>query len=414
MRILNFGSCNIDCVYYVDHIVKPSETIAAKQMNTYAGGKGLNQSIAMARAGAEIFHAGCIGPDGAMLRELMLSCGINLDYLKTVKENTGHAVIQVDRSGENSIVLYNGANSAVTRDYIDFVLAEFKSGDFLLLQNEISELSYLIDSAEDKGMQILLNPSPFQDELKDLDFNKISYLILNEIEAAGFSGLYEPEEFILWIKERYPELRVILTLGDKGSIYFDRNIKTFQPAFKVDAVDATAAGDTFTGYFAACIFNGKSIETALKYASAAAALAVSRKGAAPSIPAYIEVKNSLNILQPKIFDGFQQMKNAVRLYFESHTDDASLSGLAVRLGYSASYTGRWLRENMHSTFSKLLLEARCRKTAEYLETTDMPVSDIIELAGYRNESFLRKAFLKEYGCTPMEYRKAKRGKIHDE
>ena len=221
MKILNFGSCNIDYVYSVESIVRPGETAAALRLEHFAGGKGLNQSIALARAGAEVFHAGCIGEDGQMLRKLLRDSGVNLKYLKTVENRTGQAVIQVDAHGENSILLYSGANYAVTRDYIDEVLNDFSAGDFLLIQNEISELPYLIEMAYAAGMRIIFNPSPFQQTLRNIDLNQVSYLILNEIEAEGFSGLSEPEEFLIWSRMNYPDTRAILTLGKNGSIYFD-------------------------------------------------------------------------------------------------------------------------------------------------------------------------------------------------
>lgn len=408
MRILNFGSCNIDCVYSVDRIVRPGETVAADDLKLYAGGKGLNQSIALSRAKVSVFHAGCIGQDGEMLRELLLSCGVNTDYLITVGKKTGRAIIQVDGTGENSIVLYSGANFAVSRDYVDSVLSDFKSGDFLLLQNEISELAYIIDRAYEIGMKIMLNPSPFQKSLKELDLNKLTYLILNETEAAGFSGMSEPEEFIAWVRKKYPKLCVILTLGDKGSECICGDRRVYRPAFDVKAVDTTAAGDTFTGYFAAGLIGGKTIEKSLEYASAAAALAVTKNGAAPSIPELDAVERSLGYLIARSGDKTRQKTETVNKYFENHSKDASVAGLSVLLGYSESYTGRWLHNNLGMSFSELLIDARCKKTAHYLKTTDLPVSEIIGLAGYRNESFLRKAFLKKYGCTPFEYRKKER------
>lgn len=413
MKILNFGSCNIDCVYSVENIVRPGETVPAFGLEHFAGGKGLNQSIALARAGAQVFHAGCIGSDGQMLRKLLQDSGVNLKYLKTVDRNTGQAVVQVDSHGENSILLYGGANFAVTRDYIDEVLADFSAGDFLLIQNEISQLPYLIEKAYAAGMRVIFNPSPFQQSLGDIDLNKISYLILNEIEAAGFSGLSAPEEFVIWSRLNYPNLRVILTLGKNGSIYFDGNARIEQSAFCVKAVDTTAAGDTFTGYFAAGITGGKSVERSLCLASCAAAIAVSKKGAAPSVPSINEVEKRLETMLPYECSGTEQKKRTVKAYFENHLSDASLGGLAAQLGYCPSYTGRWLKNNIGASFSELLLSARCRMLAAELEDTELCVSELIARTGYNNESFIRKAFYREYGCTPLEYRKRKQGEKYD-
>ena len=413
MKILNFGSCNIDCVYSVENIACPGETVPAFGLEHFAGGKGLNQSIALARAGAEVFHAGCIGEDGQMLRKLLRDSGVNLKYLKTVENRTGQAVIQVDAHGENSILLYSGANYAVTRDYIDEVLNDFSAGDFLLIQNEISELPYLIEMAYAAGMRIIFNPSPFQQTLRNIDLNQVSYLILNEIEAAGFSGLSEPEEFVIWSRMNYPDTRVILTLGKNGSIYFDGQTRIKQNAFCVKAVDTTAAGDTFTGYFAAGIFSGKSVEKSLRLASCAAAIAVSRKGAAPSVPTMEEVKESLETMQLCACSDIEQKKRTVKAYFENHLSDATLGGLAAQLGYCPSYTGRWLKNNIGASFSELLLSARCRTLAALLKETELCVSELIARTGYNNESFMRKAFYREYGCTPLEYRKRKQDEKHD-
>lgn len=296
MKILNFGSCNIDMVYGVEHIVCPGETISSAKMELFPGGKGLNQSIALARAGAEVYHAGSIGSDGEMLRDILNQSGVNTDFLKTVKEKTGHAIIQVENSGENCILLFSGANHAITTKYIDEVLEKFCAEDVLVLQNEISNLPYLVKAAAKKGLRIVLNPSPFNEVIKDIDLNDIYCLILNEIEAKDISGTADAKEFSAWVKKNYPKLKVMLTLGKKGCRYIDGDSVTEHPIFPVKTVDTTAAGDTFTGYFVTDILSGKSVETVLRNASAASAIAVSKAGAAPSIPLRSEVDEMLSKL----------------------------------------------------------------------------------------------------------------------
>lgn len=293
MKILNFGSCNIDSVYKVSHVVSTGETIAASSVENHPGGKGLNQSIALHRAGAEVYHAGCIGTDGGELYDFMQSCGLNLKYLKKIDNLTGRAFIQVNDEGDNAIVVYSGTNGMVTRDYVDSVLSEFDEGDFLILQNEISEVPYIIDKAASVGMRIVLNPSPFDDRMKGIDLSKITYLILNEIEAAEYAGTADCDEFVSWVRANFPTLRVVLTLGEKGGVYFDKDSSLSYSAFKVEAVDTTAAGDTFCGYFIAGLSKGNSVESAIRYAAAASAIAVSEKGAASSIPAYDAVEREL-------------------------------------------------------------------------------------------------------------------------
>jgi len=290
MKIVNFGSCNIDYVYSLDHIVNVGETETTNKLETFAGGKGLNQSIAIARAGAKVYHAGCIGEDGETLRNIMSESGVDLSYIKNTTAKNGHAIIQVSDKGENSIFIYPGSNSEVSKDYIDRVLEDFEKGDILLLQNEISNINYIIEKAYEKQMCIIFNPSPINQKIYEVDFNKLSYVILNEIEAKAISGNENAEECLSFFSENYPKLKVMLTLGGKGSVYFDNENKISQAAFLVDAVDTTGAGDTFTGYFVAGISKNENYEDILKKASAASAIAVSRMGAAPSIPEIDEVE----------------------------------------------------------------------------------------------------------------------------
>ena len=293
MKILNFGSCNIDYVYAVDHSAMPGETISSSSLELFAGGKGLNQSIAAAKAGACVYHAGCLGNDGQTLRDILKESGVDDTYLKDVDAKNGHAIIQVAKSGENCIVLYPGSNVMLTEEYIDSVLKNFSCGDILLLQNETNCVDYLVEKAHARGMQVMLNPSPFNDALKAIDFNKLTYIILNEVEACGFTGKEKAEESIEYIKEHYPSLKVMLTLGKNGCVYADSENYLTHPIFPVKAVDTTAAGDTFTGYFLASVAEGRAYAETIRIASAASAIAVSRKGAAPSIPYKNEVMEML-------------------------------------------------------------------------------------------------------------------------
>lgn len=284
MKILNIGSINIDNVYSVDKIMRPGETVTSLGFDTFPGGKGLNQSVAVSRAGAKIFHAGCIGADGSDMVKLLKENGVDTSYVKKVSGKTGHAVILVELSGQNSIVVCPGANYEVSREHIDAVLENFGERDMIILQNEISNVGYIVDKAYEKGMCIILNPSPINRKIDEIDFGKVSYLIMNETETEAISGKDEPEEALGYIGSRYPKVKVVLTLGEKGSVYSDGDTKIYQPAFKTDTVDTTAAGDTFTGYFVKGIAAGEKIEDVMRKASLAAAVAVSKMGAVPSIP----------------------------------------------------------------------------------------------------------------------------------
>ncbi|MBQ8345504.1 MAG: ribokinase [Clostridia bacterium] len=293
MTILNFVSCNLDYVYSMDHIVVPGETQASEEMEVFAGGKGLNQSVALARAGAEVFHGGCIGEDGEMLRTLLADSGVNVSLLRQIDGKNGHAIIQVAADGQNSILLYAGSNRCITKEQMDEALSLFSEGDMLLLQNEINDISYLIDRAYERGIRIFLNPSPCDESLRAISFEKLSCIVLNEIEAKFFTGKEHPTEHLAFFRERYPHLTVMLTLGGDGCVYSDGYQTVSHPIFPVTAVDTTAAGDTFTGYFMAALAEGREPAEAIRLASAAAALAVSVKGAAPSIPLRKQVENML-------------------------------------------------------------------------------------------------------------------------
>lgn len=289
MKVLNFGSLNVDYVYTVDHMVQGGETLTSTGMNVFLGGKGFNQSASLAKAGLEVYHAGQIGEDGLGFLDGCKEYGILADFIKKVEGKSGHTIIQVDKNGQNCILLHGGSNRTITRDFVDEVLSHFEKGDFLILQNEINLLDYIIDAAYEKGMVIVLNPSPMDDYLKSCDMNKISYFLLNEIEASQLTGESNLEKVPAKLLKIYPNAKIVLTLGSEGSVYMDQKTTVRQGIYKVNVVDTTAAGDTFTGYFIAGIIAGDSIEATLNRAAKASAIAVSREGAAPSIPFKEEV-----------------------------------------------------------------------------------------------------------------------------
>ena len=293
MKVVNIGSMNLDHVYQLDHIVHPGETESADTMKIFLGGKGINQSVAMAKAGMEVYHAGLIGDDGQPFLDACQQYGVHSDYIKQVDGKSGHAIIQIDSNAQNCILLYGGANQKLTEAYVDDVLSHFAAGDILLLQNEVNLLPYIVDQAYEKGLQIALNPSPFNDKLNAVDFGKISIFLLNEVEGGQITGLTDPDEIIADLRRRYPHAKIVLTLGKDGAMYADETQTHFQPIFKVKAVDTTAAGDTFTGYFLAGFAKGLPIPEILKISARASSLAVSREGAIPSIPYESEVMEAL-------------------------------------------------------------------------------------------------------------------------
>ena len=296
MKILSFGSLNIDYVYSVPHFVKKGETLSAKELNVYTGGKGLNQSIALARAGVETYQAGAIGTDGMFLLEQLKEAGVKTDLVKILDDvRTGNAIIQNDDEGDNCIVLFGGANQAITKEQVDEVFKDFTNEDYLLIQNEINELSYIVEKAKEEGMKIILNPSPMNEKIMKLPLDQIDYFILNEIEAMQILEMDKPEEIdgkyiASLLHERFKDATIVLTLGSEGSVCISDDEYVELSIYKVKAIDTTAAGDTYTGYFIAGILNGKTIKESMDIASKASAIAVTRQGAAPSIPVLEEVE----------------------------------------------------------------------------------------------------------------------------
>lgn len=290
MRILNFGSLNVDHIYEMDHFAAPKETQAALHYRKAAGGKGLNQSIALARAGIAVYHAGCIGSEGLWLKQYLRENGVDVRFIQEGKQPGGHAIIQVCQ-GENSIIVYGGANQCVELAQIDDVLSHFNSGDILLVQNEISRLDQLMCRAHALGMRIVLNPSPFDAKIANCPLDLVDTFLLNEVEAALLAGGCGEgaDEVLSRLRMRYPLAKIVMTMGEKGVYYQDPKQQFYQEAIAVKAVDTTCAGDTFTGYFLAGVIQGRPLDDTLRLAAWAAALSVQRHGAAQSIPKWEEV-----------------------------------------------------------------------------------------------------------------------------
>lgn len=293
MRVINYGSLNLDYVYQVPHMVREGETLAASGMETFLGGKGLNQSIALARAGVSVCHAGCVGEDGQILLDYLKQNGVDITWIQMVEGKSGHTIIQVDASAQNSILLFGGANRKQTAEQIRQVLEQVEAGDYLVLQNEINEIDAIMRCGKEKGMKLVLNPSPIDEAIRKAPLEMADYLLVNEIEGEAITGEKAPEAMIRRFRERYPDTALLLTLGTAGAIYADETKLVRQEAIRVKAVDTTAAGDTFTGYFIAGLLENRPMAEIMRWCAAASALAVSRQGAAPSIPKKSEVEEFL-------------------------------------------------------------------------------------------------------------------------
>ena len=298
-KLVNLGSLCIDNVYRVPAIAGAGETVASRSHEVFPGGKGLNQSVAAARAGAAVAHVGCVGADGAWLRDLLAEEGVNVDGVRVVDGASGHAVIQVDDAGANAIAIAGGANRTLRGDDVARALAQVGPGDWLLLQNEINDLPDVLAAAKRRGCAVAFNVAPVDGREADYDLSGVKLLIVNEIEAAALAATGataasartdKPEAAAHALRERYPQAELVLTLGAAGLIHMGAEGASTLPAYAAQAVDETAAGDAFIGYLMAALLAGEGMAEALRLGSAAGALAVAKAGAAASIPTLAAVR----------------------------------------------------------------------------------------------------------------------------
>jgi len=292
MKTFVYGSLNIDLVFSVDHIVSPGETISSLSLGRNAGGKGANQTAALAKAGMETWIAGKIGKDGAFLLELLESYGARTEFVVQYDGPSGQALIQVDKNGQNSIVLFAGGNGLVNQYEIEKNLSFFEKGDLIVLQNEISNTALIMEKAKSSGLKVALNPSPWNEQAGKLPIDLADILFINEIEGAGLAGIENTipiPEILDRLCTRYQKTEIILTAGPRGAYYGFGTTRAKGEIVNVPVVDTTGAGDCFSGYYLAARERGLSIQDSLDIAGKAAAITVSRKGAMESMPFKDEV-----------------------------------------------------------------------------------------------------------------------------
>lgn len=293
----NFGSINLDHVYRVAHLVRPGETLASHDYRVGLGGKGANQSLAMAKAGGCVSHWGRLGRQDAWARDTLSRAGVGVSRVTLVDAPSGHAIIQVDDRAENAIILFPGANHGFRRADLNELVAGTQPGDWLLTQNECIGLDKLIPLADDHGLKIAFNPAPMSEEVLNLPLSRCRLLFVNRTEAAGLTGLAldaRADVLLDALAAQLPAAEIVLTLGSEGAWYQQGDQRLHQPALPVKAVDTTGAGDTFIGYFMAACQAKLPVGDCLARAATAAALAVQRPGAAESIPGLDEVERELN------------------------------------------------------------------------------------------------------------------------
>ncbi|AMJ41104.1 ribokinase [Anaerotignum propionicum] len=293
MKILNFGSLNMDYVYEVDHFVEPGETMSSNGLFVNCGGKGLNQSIAAVKAGNLVYHAGFVGKGGEALAAKLGENHVDVSLLMDTTENCGHAIIQVDKHGQNCILLYGGTNQLYTKEYISETLDKFGNEGLVLLQNETNLVGYMIEESHKRGLKIAFNAAPMNEKVLKYPLELLDWLIVNEVEGRQIAGCEKDEEILPVLKHKYPKGNILLTLGSRGAICYSKGETYKIGCHQVEVVDTTAAGDTFSGYFLYGILNGESIPDSLLLATTASALAIGKKGASDSVPLKEEVDHVL-------------------------------------------------------------------------------------------------------------------------
>ncbi len=294
LKILIIGSINIDYVCTVDELPQKGETLLASSFVESSGGKGANQAVAARRLGAEVTMIGAVGKDsiGNKLINSLGKEGINVDSTKSVDVPTGNAIITVDKNGDNTIVVYSGANFRVDEGLVSSYESIIAENDFIILQLEIPMETVLHSAklAKKHGKKVILNPAPAKELPKEI-FEYIDYITPNETELARITGIDDVKLASRELIKRGAK-NVVVTLGEKGSYYLGES-ELEVGSFKVDAVDTTAAGDSFNGALAVALGEGRSIEEALKYANAVGALTATKIGAQVSLPYKEEVEEFL-------------------------------------------------------------------------------------------------------------------------
>lgn len=294
-KILVVGSSNTDMIIKCPRIPGPGETILGGEFFKMAGGKGANQSVAAARAGGDVTFIGCVGDDsmGKEALEGLANEGIDISQVKISKEHaSGIALINVSESGENSITVASGANGQLFPEDLEKLEAHIKAAGIILLQHEIpfETVAAVIEVAHMDGVPVILNPAPAAPVPQAL-LEKLFLLTPNEHEAALITGMDNDTDPSLLANALLDMgcRQVIVTIGSKGAIYASDGVQNTVESFPVSAVDTTAAGDTFNGFLAVALADGKAMPDAIKWANKAASISVTRMGAQASVPLYKEL-----------------------------------------------------------------------------------------------------------------------------
>ncbi|MCF0237294.1 MAG: ribokinase [Sphaerochaetaceae bacterium] len=289
-KILVYGSVNIDSTFIVNHIVNEGETLSSTNHFVGAGGKGANQAVAIAKAlhkeNIKVYFGGKVGNDGEWILSKLNGYGVNTSFVSNSPNGTGQAIIQLDKDGKNSIILFGGGNQEITKEEIIKVFEFFSAGDILVINGEVNNLSLMFEMALSKSMDVVVNPSPVSESVLSLPLEKAKILIVNEIEGAMLCNSFDSslEELLNLLMKKYPNTEIVLTAGSRGSYFGYKKEVYYQDIVKVQVVDTVGAGDTFLGYFVGSRILGLSAVEAMKKASKASSITVTQKGAMDAIP----------------------------------------------------------------------------------------------------------------------------------
>lgn len=298
-NVVVVGSLNMDLVARAERLPRPGETLAGKSFATVPGGKGANQAVAASRLGASVAMVGCVGSDayGKQLREALAVEGIDCQGVTTAEgASSGLAMIVVDASSQNAIVIIAGGNGLLTPASVQAVEPLLQAAEVVIAQLEVpaETVGYTLKRARELGKTVILNPAPATGPLPAEWYAHIDYLIPNESEAQALTGIavfsLDTARLAAAHLLDLGVARVMITLGGEGVLYVDAQGCEHFTAPKVQPVDTTAAGDTFVGAFAASLANGKPLREAIAFGQVAAALSVTRAGAQPSIPSLSDIK----------------------------------------------------------------------------------------------------------------------------
>jgi len=292
MGVLVVGSLNIDIVTYLERMPLPGETVLGDRLEIFSGGKGLNQAVAAARSGGEVTMVGVLGNDAnsTTLREVLVKEKINHDHVKEISGFCGTAVIEVDKKGQNRIIVISGANTELKAESVTEELLNSISDKKILLaqlESPISELESIFKSAKARGFYNILNPAPATNLSKEF-LSVTDLLVPNQFEAEFLTGIkvVDVESAAAAGKMLIDQgvNSVLITRGEEGAVLIVTDSKSVFKAFKVSPVDTTAAGDAFCGALAVAISEGVDLDSAIRFACAAGALSVQSVGATPSLP----------------------------------------------------------------------------------------------------------------------------------